>query len=118
MASPTRDSSPEKPVGPPQTGKLSPLRVVKFISPQEIPGWSLAVTFLETGATRLVDGKDTITPQPMLNHDLRCISILGREIPLERVSYWERAPAAINTAKLTPTPSPDYTVGRRVRPKS
>lgn len=93
--------------------RMSPLRIVKFISPQEIPGWSLAVTTLETGVTRLVDGKEIITPQPLLNQDLRCIFILGREIPLERVSYWERAPAAVNTDKLKPTPLPDYTIGRR-----
>lgn len=90
--------------------------MVKFRFPVEVPGFgAIGVTFLETGATRLVEGRDTITPQSFLNHELRCITISGRDFPLEQVAWWERAPAAVNTSKLTPVPGPDHTIGRRAK---
>lgn len=112
MASPSRDSAQEKPVEP--LPRTFPLRVVKFISPVQVPNFgTLGVTYLEAGATRLIDGRDTLTPQPLLNLITRSVQVNGREFPLERVEYWERAPAAINLETKTPTPSPEYTIGRR-----
>lgn len=109
METNSRDSQKEKPLAP--KDRRVPCKVVAFLTPVEIPGFEVATTICEVNLARLDGGKVKTMPQPFFDPENRSIWIEGREYPLERVRWWERAHAAAK--KLEPPKIPDYTIGKR-----
>lgn len=109
-----RDSAPEKPLAP--TDRRLPLSVVVFNTPTAIPGSLNMLTTVEFGATRLAGGQNFVCPQPFYDPTTRTIWIEGREYPLERVHYWERAKMA--TAKKPEPAKHNHRIGRVARPQA
>ncbi len=96
------------------TEKLRPLAVVCFAQPTYIPGITTALTTIEMGVRRLVDGKEWYPESMWLDPNLRLIKINGRSYPLERVHYFEQAKTAF--AKVPPPLKIDpnsYQIGKR-----
>ena len=108
------DSPKKESVKDPGKGRV-PCTVVVFRELTAIPGTSTMYTEIRAGAPRIADGKQFNLPTPFIDPVTRSIWIDGREYPLERVHYWERA----KTAFIKPTEHPgfDYVVGKRAKRK-
>lgn len=92
--------------------KLVPLRYVAFSQPTSIAGCRHMMLTVEAKALRLVDGEEFICPQPFLNLITRMVVIDGREYPMERVHYYERAKMALSKDPA-PMKLDQYTIGKR-----
>lgn len=68
-------------------------------------------TEIRAGAMRIAEGKEFNMPMAFLDPMTRSIWIEGREYPLERVHYWERAKTAF--VKPQPAPTHDYVIGKK-----
>ena len=90
-----------------------PCSVVVFNQLTAIPGHQTMYTEVRAGAVRLAEGKEFNMPMPFLDPAARSIWIEGREYPLERVHYWERAKTAFFENQSAP--GNDYVIGRRAR---
>jgi hypothetical protein len=108
------DSPPKGPVSLEEKPKdrRIPLSVVVFNTVTAVPTLGSMTTEVRVGDFRTVNGVQTPCPQPFLDPAQRTIWIAGREYPLERVHYWERAKMASSKAS-EPPPLPDYTLGRK-----
>ncbi len=112
METSPRDSAPEKLiVGAPRG--YHPCTIVVFNQLTSIPGLSTMYTEVRAGATRIAEGKEVSLPIPFINPEFRTVWISGREYPMERVHYWERA----KTAFIKPEGGTtyDYTIGKKKR---
>ena len=109
MEDTSRDSAPKVPV----KEKRVPCSVVVFNSLTAIPGTSTMYTEIRAGAKRIAEGKEFELPMPFLDPNTRSIWISGREYPLERVHYWERAKTAF--VKPAPDSPHDYVVGKKAK---
>lgn len=90
-----------------------PLHIVVFNQMTLLPGMSSMSSSCEAGARRIDGGREFKLPIPFLDPINRTIWIEGREFPLERVHYYERA--RIAPTRVDP-PAPDLTIGRRSTP--
>jgi hypothetical protein len=89
-----------------------PLAAVVFNTPTAIPGAPLLMTSLVTGEARTMAGATFTCPQAFFDPALRTIYIEGREYPMERVHYWERARMA---KQVKPASLVSYTIGKQPR---
>lgn len=105
MAPRTRDGTTEATLDstPPKDRRI-PLHCVVFAHPVPVPGAGDMVTNVTVGETRLRGGQPWACPQPFLDPQTRSVVIEGREYPLERVVYWERAKMARNVKPAQPDP--------------
>lgn len=93
-----------------------PLHIVVFNQLTALPGMTSMSSQCEAGARRIDGGRELVMPVPFLDPENQSIWISGREFPLSRVHYWERAPFA--PTRVEP-PAPDLTIGKkavRVKP--
>lgn len=98
-------SAPEKPVD-----RRLPLAVVEFDRPTSIPGCPVRMLNVTPGEGRTMQGATYTCPAAFFDPVTRTIWIEGREYPLERVHYWERAKMA---KKIKPAELPSYTIGKK-----
>lgn len=89
-----------------------PLHVVVFNQLTALPGMPDMSSSCEAGSRRISGGREFLMPVPYLDPVNQSIWIEGREFPLARVHYYERA-------KLAPTradpPTPDLTIGKQAK---
>lgn len=107
----SRDGTPEISLDDKPKDRRIPLSRVVFREPTLIPGCDLGFVNITVGEPRNIGGSTFTCPQPFLDPVLRSIFIEGREYPLERVHYWERAKMA---RKVVPAgPPTNYRIGKR-----
>jgi hypothetical protein len=102
------DSTSQGPVAP--KGYL-PCTVVVFNQLTAIPGQTSMYTECRAGDMRISNGVQWNMPVPFIGPS--AVWIEGREYPLTRVHYWERA----KTAFIKPATGPDhdYVLGKRAK---
>lgn len=93
-----------------------PLKVVAFNQMTSVPGAASMMSVVEFGESRLMGGATFVCPQPFYDPATRTIWIEGREYPLERVHYWERAKMA--TSKKPAPAEHNHRIGRVARPET
>ncbi len=109
MEARTGDSTSEATLAP--KDRRVPLAVVVFVQPTAIPGSAINMINVTTGESRAHGGHTFVCPQPFFDPLHQTIAIAGREYPLSRVHYMERARMA--TSKLVPGYVQDHTIGPR-----
>jgi hypothetical protein len=109
MASRPGDGPSEAAVAP--KDRRLPLHRVVFNLPTAVPGAGLMLTDITVGEMRSLGGNVFTCPQPYFDPVTRTIIIAGREYPVERAHYWERASMAITHVK--PAIVHDVTIGKR-----
>ena len=111
METPPGDSKKEKPVT--SKDRRLPCSVVVFNQLTAIPGVSTMYTEVRAGDQRISEGKQFSMPMAFLDLEAQSIWIEGREYPLARVHYWERAKTAF--VKPAAPPPHDYVIGKRAK---